>query len=211
MRDRRGFTLIEVLLAVAILAIIMVMVYGSFDQTSRLSAHVDAASEQYRTARLALAKISDELMSTYYFDDDDATRFRGEDGVSPEGLDADRLAFTSRSRAVPPEVPASYQNALAYELRDGALMHEETFNPLGTGPGNTRTLPLAEDLAGFKLRYRTADNTWRDGWSGAEGLKGLPSAVEVTLYFPARGAADDPDRDGFMALTTVVPVPMGGG
>lgn len=213
MDGRGGFTLIEVLLAVAILAIILVMVYGSFDQTARLAAHVDATAEQYRTARLALTRMSDELMSTYFFSDDTTLSFTGIEGVSPDGLDADRIEFTSRSRALPDDdVPASTHNALAYELVGDRLMHTETLNPFGTGLGNVQSFPLAEGVSGFRLRYRNpADDTWRDGWSEADGVKGLPSAVEVTLYFPARAQADDPDRDGFLSLFTVVPVPMGGG
>jgi general secretion pathway protein J len=212
MHPRGGFTLIEVLLAVAILAIILVMVYGSFDQTARLAAHVDATAEQYRTARLALSRMSDELMSTYYFDDDASLAFAGIDGVSPDGLDADGITFTSRSRALPEGIPASTHNALAYELVEDRLMHTETLNPLGSGLSNEQAFPLAEGVSGFRLRYRDPkDNTWRDGWSEADGVSGLPSAVEITLYFPARGQTDDPDRDGFLALSTVVPVPMGGG
>jgi general secretion pathway protein J len=212
MRDQRGFTLIEILLAVAILAIIMGMVYAAFDQTSRLAGHVDEVSEEYRAARLALARISDELMSTYVFEKDSTTRFVGEDGVGPDGQDADTLSFTSRSRAIPEGVPASAENALDYHLEGDRLMHVETLNPLGTGAGNVQSFPLAEGLAGFKLRYRNpSDGTWRDGWNPEAGVEGLPSAVEVTLLFPARGAAEDANRTGYLALTTVVPVPMGDG
>ena len=58
-RRERGFTLIEVLLAVGILAIILAMVYASFDQTSRVNTHVREVSDQFRMARLALSKMSD--------------------------------------------------------------------------------------------------------------------------------------------------------
>jgi len=209
---QRGFTLIEILLALAILAVILGMVYTSFDQTSRLAAHVDQVSEEYRAARLALAKMSDELMSTYAFDDDSTTRFVGSDGVNADGLDADTLAFTSRSRAVPEGIPASSENALDYHLEGDRLMHVETLNPLGSGPDNVQPFALAEGVSGFRLRYRNpSDGTWRDGWDAEAGVTGLPSAVEVTLLFPARGAAEDADRTGFLSLTTVVPVPMGGG
>lgn len=211
-RGERGFTLIEVLLAVAILAVILGMVYAAFDQTSRLAGHVDEVSEEYRAARLALAKMSDELMSAYAFDDDSTTRFVGEDGVNPEGLDADSISFTSRARAIPEGVPASDENGLDYHMEGDRLMHVETLNPLGSGPGNVQPFPLAEGLAGFKLRYRNpSDGTWRDGWNPEAGVTGLPSAVEVTLLFPARGAAEDANRTGYLNLTTVVPVPMGGG
>jgi general secretion pathway protein J len=208
----RGFTLIEILLALAILAVILGMVYASFDQTSRLAAHVDEVSEEYRAARLALTKMSDEIMSTYAFEDDARTGFVGKDGLGPDGVDADTLAFTSRARPVPEGVPASDENALDYHMEGDRLMHVETLNPLGTGADNVQAFALAEGLSGFKLRYKNpSDGTWIDSWDPEAGASGLPSAVEITLLFPARGAAEDADRSGFLSLTTVVPVPMGGG
>jgi type II secretion system protein J len=212
MDRERGFTLIEVLLAVAILAVVVTMVYAAFERTATLGDQIEAAAEPYRTARLALARISDEVMSTFALKNDPGARFVGEDGLTPDGQDADMLSFTSRSRAVPEGLPASDENAVAYRLEGDRLIHTEVLNPLGSGSGNIQSLPLAEGLAGFKLRYRNPeDGAWRDGWDPAEGVTGLPDAVEVTLLFPASGAEGDPDRDGYLALSALVPVPMGGG
>jgi general secretion pathway protein J len=216
--NRRGFTLIEVLLALAILSILLTMVYGSFDQTSRLAGHVDAVSDRYRTARITLVKMTDEIMSSFYFPDKDSiTYFRGGEGVSRHGLDADTLAFSTRTRAVLPGQVASTLNAVEYLLQDdGNLVHIETLNPLGFSAENTQRYPLAEGLSGFRLRYLEAESgEWLDGWD-AQGHGGkLPRAVEVTLFFPGTlGDGFDADSGNVdpaepLPFTTVIPVPMG--
>lgn len=211
MRRQGGFTLIEVLLAIAILAVVLGMVYATFQQTSSLAAHVDEVSAEYRAARLAMVKISDELMAAYAFGEDtDGTFFRGDDAIGPNGLDADRLAFTTMARAVPEGIPASFHNAVAYRMEEGRLMHEEVPGAPNLVRQNPRVWPLIEGLAGFRLRYRGADEGWKDAWNPDLGFAGLPRAVEVTLFFPAKGQVADVDRDGYLALTEVVRVPMGG-
>ncbi|HEX2659180.1 MAG TPA: prepilin-type N-terminal cleavage/methylation domain-containing protein, partial [Polyangia bacterium] len=56
-RDRRrvaGFTLIEVMLAVAILAILTTLMWSAFSQASRNKKRVEAAQERTHTVRTAL-------------------------------------------------------------------------------------------------------------------------------------------------------------
>ncbi|MFQ5509114.1 MAG: type II secretion system protein GspJ [Leptospirillia bacterium] len=205
-RGAAGFTLLEVLVAIGILAVLMTMLYSSFDQTSRLTGHVDEASEQYRTARLVLAKMSNELASTFFFPEDSDVRFSGTDGVSEAGEDADEIEFTSLSGLLLEDGPGSEMNLLTYRLEGDSLMQAETFNPLGSGVGNTRTFPLGSGLSGFRLRYMNSDKDWVDGWGG-DGA-GVPLAVEVTLLFPRNLDEDSQVEDRFLPFTTVVRIPM---
>lgn len=211
-RRQDGFTLIEVLLATAILAVIVGMIYASFDQTAALSRHVDRVSDDYREARLVLSKFSDEIQSAFYYKDDPETRFEGSDGVGGDGFDADALSFTSMSRGFAGDVPASYHHGLEYRLTGDTLMYTETLNMLGTSPGNVQSFPLVEGLAGFRLRYLPPKGEeWVDAW---EAGTGLPSAVEVTLLFPdtSEGAQDLPPAERrLLPLSTVIRVPMGEG
>ncbi len=209
MNRQGGFTLIEVLLAVAILSIVVGMVYRSLELTSQVADHVNEVSGQYRTGRLALSKISDELMSAFYFKEDGNTRFGGVDGVGANGMDADTLGFTSLSRIVSPDTKASYQNELHYQMQGDTLWHSEVLNPLGIGPGNKQSFPLAEGLSGFRLRYLPKKGAeWIDQWTDGDGL---PAAVEVSLLFPGdAGDEDGVEAQPVMALSTVVRMPAGG-
>jgi general secretion pathway protein J len=211
-RGRAGFTLIEILLAVAILAVVLVMVFSSFNQTSTLAQRVEGVSEEYQGARIALVKLTEELNSAYGFSAAGAAGFTGTDNLGPDGLDADALDFDTMARATPEGRPGSYHSHVYYRVEDDKLLHQEIpAEQEGEGAVAPPEWPLVEDLAGFRLRYLTKAGDWVDSWGGDDGQQGLPRAVEVTLFFPAEGAQADPDRDGYLSLKEVVRVPMGEG
>jgi prepilin-type N-terminal cleavage/methylation domain-containing protein len=56
-----GFTLIEILLAMAILAFVTTMMWGSFSQTATNKRALEAAQERVHTARVALMRMAREL------------------------------------------------------------------------------------------------------------------------------------------------------
>jgi type II secretion system protein J len=94
---RRGFTLLEVVIATAIVGMIGVGIYGSVDSSFRLKEEVAAYSERYRQAYVALDRISRELASAFVSnhvplaDPRTETLFIGED---------DEIRFTSFSNTV---------------------------------------------------------------------------------------------------------------
>jgi general secretion pathway protein J len=220
MRRQGGFTLIEILLAVAILAIVLAMVYTSFDQTSTLAKRVEAVSEEFQGARIAFVKLSSELTSAYGGFDSTGTGglagelsggFVGTDALGPDGQDADGLTFDTMARVAPEDRPGSYHSRISYRMEGDRLLHKEEPDRQDLAAAPAPEWPLVEGLAGFRLRYMTEAGDWIDSWGGEDGQTGLPRAVEVTLLFPAEGAEADADRDGFMALTEIVRVPMGEG
>ncbi len=206
--NQHGFTLVEVLLATAILAIIMVLVYTSFDQTANLSRYVESVSGRYRVARIVLSKFSDELISTFQTPDG-SPPFKGMDGVGTDGHDMDRLTYTSMSRSRTEGQVGSYLHGLEYHMDGSQLIYTETPNVLAQGAA--QSFLLIDGLAGFKLRYQNrTSGEWRDGWDS----NGLPAAVEVTLQFPdVQGSSDEfsQDRTQVKELSTVIRIPMEGG
>jgi general secretion pathway protein J len=63
--NSNGFTLIEVLLSMAILVVIMSVVYGSFSTAGRNVEQAEAARDETDLARTLLAKLSDDLANAY--------------------------------------------------------------------------------------------------------------------------------------------------
>ena len=85
MRPRRtssGFTLIEVMLALAILGFITTIMWGSFAQTANSKRAVEAAQERTHTVRVALMRMAREIEMAYLSDTENtasrtAARFVG--------------------------------------------------------------------------------------------------------------------------------------
>ena len=62
---RRGFTLIEVMVAVAILGLVGTLVYQGFAQTALNKARVETDVDFYRTVNLALERMAREISMAY--------------------------------------------------------------------------------------------------------------------------------------------------
>lgn len=66
MRTPRGFTLLEVMLALTILAIVSATLYGTFSRTLRSRAIAEEHVDITRTGRSALGRMTDELAAAFY-------------------------------------------------------------------------------------------------------------------------------------------------
>src|SRR3954454_596053 len=94
----RGLTLLEVMVAVAILAMVAVLIYGAFDGLSRGKKGLGRINDRYHQGRAALARISMELSSAFLSQHQPLTeaQYRRLTIFSTtKGSPADRVDFTS--------------------------------------------------------------------------------------------------------------------
>jgi general secretion pathway protein J len=62
--NRRGFTLFELLIAIGILAMISILIYGAFSSMQRSKQGLERLQDRYREGRLAMQRVSRELQSS---------------------------------------------------------------------------------------------------------------------------------------------------
>src|SRR5262249_9608375 len=114
----RGLTLLEVLVSVAILALIGTLIYGAFDGMSRSRQGLARINDRYHQGRGALARMSRKLESAFISAHQPplisqavrTTAFIGHDSST-----MDRIDFTSFShRRLGRDVHESDQNELSY-------------------------------------------------------------------------------------------------
>lgn len=72
----RGFTLVEVMIAVAITAVIGVLMMGAFQRTYAAKELTDAQEERFGPARVALTRLARELSEAFLTDHYDRKRYR---------------------------------------------------------------------------------------------------------------------------------------
>ncbi|MHB1844070.1 MAG: PulJ/GspJ family protein, partial [Deltaproteobacteria bacterium] len=117
---RRGFTLLEALIALAIMALMGALIWGSFGPSWRLKEAVEAQAERDMGIRLSLTRMAREISMAFLSNDYDKaryremlTRFDGEHGAG----DHDRLLFTSVSHErLVENALESDQSVIAYRL-----------------------------------------------------------------------------------------------
>jgi len=76
MTRARGFTLLEVLIAVAVLALIGGLTWKSFDGAYAVKARVEQAEERDQMVRGALTRLAREVSMTFLSEHYDHKRFR---------------------------------------------------------------------------------------------------------------------------------------
>jgi general secretion pathway protein J len=193
---RRGLTLLEVMVAIAILAMVSVLIYGAFDGMSRGKKSLGRANDRYHQGRAAMGRMTMELSSAFLSQHQALTAqqnrrltiFAGQ-STSP----ADRIDFTSFShRRLNRDAHESDQNEISYfgspdpnvsgkidlARRESALIDLE---PKRGGEVNV----LAEDIERFDVQYLDATTgMWLDTWDTTQATgqpNRLPFEVKLTL------------------------------
>ncbi|HWE28902.1 MAG TPA: prepilin-type N-terminal cleavage/methylation domain-containing protein [Polyangia bacterium] len=193
---RRGFTLIEVMVAVSILAIVTTLTWASFKQTFATKSAIEAQAGRYRTVRLALERLGHELSMVYVSQDEDTSQpERRTRLVGKHHNDIDELLFSyfghQRLYQDANEADTALVAYYAAHDRDDArktnLMRRETrrlsYLKIDEQPGEADI--VCDDIVKLKLDYYDhRDKVWRDEWvtTALDGQPDrLPSKIRVTL------------------------------
>lgn len=192
----RGVTLLEVLVALTILALISTLIYGAFDGMSRSKDSLAKINERHHQGRSALARIARELQSAFVSGHEPilttsstrTTIFKGQDSRP-----ADRIDFTSFShRRLLQDAKESDQNEISYyDSRDpdrsdkvDLVRREDKIIDLDPDKGGVVNV-VAEDIESFELEYYDPiSKDWTDTWDSgqpAAQFGRLPMFVRVSL------------------------------
>jgi general secretion pathway protein J len=206
-RGVRGFTLVELLVAIVILASISLLIYSAFAGMKRSREGVERLQDRYREGRLAMARMTRELQSAYislHAPILTSLMVQKTAFIATTGTPADRVDFDSFSnRRVDRNSHVSDQCELSYfgssdPERPGItdlVRRSSTTLDLDPKKGGRVEL-LATDIDLFKLTYLDpVTNTWLDTWDTTQGVTGQPARlpVQVKIVLVLNGGA----REGY--------------
>ncbi len=202
-RNDKGFTLIEVLLAMAILVVLMSVVYGSFSTAGRNVEQAEAARDEADLARTLLAKLTDDLTNAYINPKMNAvdpntnlnvnlTILYGkkeETGVGEDKVRRDSLSLTTLTNWRKPDSKETELLEVGYFFKEKPDGNGYTFYRREKRELSADVPPLeggveyeiTDHLEGLQIRYYNG-TTWADEWD-TRTLVGLPRTVELTLTF----------------------------
>ena len=198
-RTESGFTLIEIMLAMAILATLMALTWGTVTSSFRFRRATLDKFDRYRTVQQAMDRMSREISMAFVTNIGQVpTNERGEvnylTGFFGEN---DEIAFTSlahvRTRT---DEAASEQCEISFRLdtqrgEDGD-MHQNLVRredaTIDDKPEEGGTLyPMLRDVERIRFEYwdptrEIANEAWVDQWDAVNDHEGeLPSRVRITL------------------------------
>ncbi len=176
--SERGFTLVEVLLATALVAVIAAMVFGSLQMSTAAidRARITAAREQ--VLRSTLRIMAEELTASV---SNPIGPWMGLNSTQ-EGQPADTVAFLTLGQFRGVESAQETELVRIVYAREGdRLLRFIRRNLYGLTDESVDQLELAKHVKGFNLRYYDSQaNVWSDEWDGRTRTTS-PSAVLIEL------------------------------
>jgi general secretion pathway protein J len=206
-----GFTLLEVIIAMAITAAIGAMTLGAFRQVDRASEIARSQGDRYAAARLALTRLARETSMAFLSEHYDHTRIRERPTVFM-GKEDELLFATFAHQRLTRDARESDQAVVEYTVaadpdhggeqalfrREKARIDEEPDR------GGRRDL-VADHVAGFRVQYWDAKRKdWVREWStrSVERSGELPGRVRFELQVKlADGRTEKLSTEARIALT----------
>ncbi len=213
----RGFTLLELLVAIALFAVVVSLVYPAYTGTFRNIDSAESQAEIYQMARTALDRILDDLESANIPDDSESSAFLGEDDFYGDRA-KDTLNFTSRAHVSFGSSRNHSGNAkIGYyvQKKDEEVDEQELFTLYRSDVLEAREWPeketggllLCENLRSIDITYYDDEGNRHEYWNSQdERFKNrLPSMVSVVIEFYNKANPEEPLR-----FATAAAIPLTG-
>lgn len=218
-RYRRGFTLLELLVAISILAMVSILIYSAFAAMRRSRDGLARIQDRYREGRLAMEYIRRDLSAAYlsmHLPIDQRllvqkTLFVGKRGTPTDRVDFNSFSNVRRDR----DAHESDQAEISYfgspNPTDGSVVDlaRRSTSRLDLDPQHGgRVEVLATDIDLFQLEYLDpTTGMWAETWDSTQVTgqpNRLPFQVRVTLVLNAgKRASSDGGRGRIRLMTTV--------
>jgi general secretion pathway protein J len=184
-----GFTLLEVLIAVAIFVVVGAMAMGGYNKLSDQSRMLDERMLRVRAVQNTMTKFALDFEQLEPRPIQDALGQGNRQPALLASASNGQQGVVELSRAGwnnPAGVQRSTLERVTYRLVDKKLLRDRwpVMDRLLTNEPQTTT--LLDRVKGIKLRFMDQNRTWQEQWPGANtpsinSARALPLAVEITL------------------------------
>lgn len=156
--DKSGFTLMEIIVAVAILSLFIGIIYSTFFGTIRSIRSAETSTDSFQTARVILSNIARDLKGAVHVMNDPRYVFNGidADGGDPN---LDRIDFVTIANMITDEEkPQSDIAEISYYLdpnysREGYLVRRVDIYPDSEPDKGGEVKIVAEGITGLNFKY----------------------------------------------------------
>jgi len=175
----RGFTLLELLIALSIFGLLSAMAYGGLNSVLSQRAHTDRDAEQLKALQqvyLVMQRDIEQVMPR---------RIRGQYGETLEALvDDGRLQLTRGGWSNPLQRSRSSMQRVGYFLEDHQL-YRYAWRVLDQAQDSEPTQQrLAENIETFSLRYLNEDNVWLTSWPPVTTHEATSEEINLPAVLP---------------------------
>lgn len=182
----RGFTLVELLVAIFIFAIVSAIAMGGYNELVKQSDIASAGAARTRNVQAAVQRLVLDFTSL----EPRPVREPLGDSVQPAlraGTGTEQIAeLTHSGWSNPAGVPRSTLQRVSYRLEDDKLMREYWVVLDRTLTGEPQRAELINRVERISLRFMDGNRSWHEQWpplgySAPDAPQLRPIAVEITL------------------------------
>lgn len=221
-RAAAGFTLVELLVAIAILSMISILIYSAFSNMRLNKDGIQRVSDRYREGRMAMARITRELESAYislHQPIDLSQQVVKTSFIGTRGTPADRLDFNAfahvridRDSHESDQAEISYFGASEPKTGVNNLVRRESAKLDQYPEKGGRVEVLATDIDLFDLEYLDPlTGTWSETWDTTQAtgqLNRMPLQVRVILVMNEGKRASEGKSRQPVRFVTKVSIPI---
>ena len=186
--SQKGFTLLEIIIAMSIAALIGVAALSLLDNATKAHEDIEERGSRYNEIERALLFISNDLQQLAH------RRFRDEFGDKKNNLSSDdsigttHLSFTRLGRRNPAGLPRSNLEKLVYLIEEENLMRISYAYPDGMQADQGLKRTLLKNVETLKVNFYDGEE-WGDIWptddqatvQGRLGEEKLPVGLKLSL------------------------------
>jgi prepilin-type N-terminal cleavage/methylation domain-containing protein len=167
---QRGFTLLEVMVALLLMGLFSVMAYRALDAVLQAEAHARTEIDRWRGLATSLGRIENDLNNAV----------GGVGGGAPRGFRLDAEGRAIAWDRLLPEDDVGGLRRVGYSYADGALARLlwREAAPLAEPPLRS---PVLTGLKSVLFRCLDSQGAWQSAWPATPAETGLPRAVEMVV------------------------------
>lgn len=210
-RTRSGFTLLELVTATSMVAMLTLALYGAMSTAFRARRTMASQTTAVRQAAIAMDLVAQDLQNVLPPTGTLAGPFVGTAMGNP-GAEADSLVIYTLCRDTDPKSDDPFSEgmrqveiALSGDTQSTTLVRRVVRNVLSQSAVAPQEEVIATDVRALAIRYFDG-TTWQEQWDSTQLNNVLPVAVEMSIELNQPAGRDE---NSYYRITRLIPMSCG--